>query len=77
VVTHTAQGIPGDPINVGPVGTKDDILSAMHAGAWCITPKQRGERRHQCLQCARCQNLVSYDLAVARDRIGHRMDGGI
>ena len=39
MVTHTAQGIPGDPINVGLVGTQDDILSAMHAGAWCIIPK--------------------------------------
>ena len=34
MVTHTAQGIPGDPINVGLVGTKQDILCAMHAADW-------------------------------------------
>jgi LssY-like putative type I secretion system component LssY len=34
MVTHTAQGIPGDPINVGLVGTKGDVLCAMHAAQW-------------------------------------------
>jgi LssY C-terminus len=34
MVTRTAQDIPGDPINVGLVGTKDDVLCAMHAAAW-------------------------------------------
>src|SRR6516162_4200151 len=34
MATHTAQGIPGDPINVGLVGTKQDILCAMHAADW-------------------------------------------
>lgn len=34
MVTRTAQGIPGDPINVGLVGTKTDVLCAMHAAAW-------------------------------------------
>ena len=34
MVTRTAQGIPGDPINVGLVGTKVDVLCAMHAAAW-------------------------------------------
>ena len=34
MVTRTAQGIPGDPINVGLVGAKDDVLCAMHAAAW-------------------------------------------
>ena len=34
MVTRTAQGIPGDPINVGLVGTKADVLCAMHAAAW-------------------------------------------
>ena len=34
MVTRTAQGIPGDPINVGLVGTKADVLCAMHAVAW-------------------------------------------
>lgn len=34
MVTRTAQGIPGDPINVGLVGTKADVLCAMHAANW-------------------------------------------
>jgi LssY-like putative type I secretion system component LssY len=34
MVTRTAQGIPGDPINVGLVGTKADVLCVMHAAAW-------------------------------------------
>lgn len=34
MVTRTAQGIPGDPINVGLVGAKAVILCAMHAAAW-------------------------------------------
>jgi len=34
MVTRTAQGIPGDPINVGLVGSKEDVLCAMHAAAW-------------------------------------------
>jgi hypothetical protein len=34
MVTRTSQGIPGDPINVGLVGTKADVLCAMHAAAW-------------------------------------------
>ena len=34
MVTRTAQGIPGDPINVGLVGAKADVLCAMHAAAW-------------------------------------------
>ena len=34
MVTRTGQDIPGDPINVGLVGTKDDILCAMHAAGW-------------------------------------------
>jgi len=34
MVTRTAQGIPGDPINVGLVGTKNDVLCAMHAAGW-------------------------------------------
>lgn len=32
--TRTAQGIPGDPINVGLVGTKDDVACAMRAAGW-------------------------------------------
>ena len=34
MVTLTIQGIPGDPINVGLVGDKDDVLCAMHAAHW-------------------------------------------
>lgn len=34
MVTTTAQGIPGDPINVGLVGSKEDILCAMRAAGW-------------------------------------------
>src|SRR4029078_2699253 len=31
MVTHTAQGIPGDPMNVGMGGTREDGLVPMHA----------------------------------------------
>ena len=34
MLTRTAQQIPGDPINVGVVGDKEDILCAMHAAGW-------------------------------------------
>ncbi|MBV8429087.1 MAG: LssY C-terminal domain-containing protein [Hyphomicrobiales bacterium] len=34
MVTRTAQDIPGDPMNVGQVGTKEDVLCAMHAADW-------------------------------------------
>jgi hypothetical protein len=34
MVTRTAQGIPGDPINVGMVGTDGEIVCAMHAAGW-------------------------------------------
>jgi hypothetical protein len=34
MVTRTAQGIPGDPINVGLVGDDKDVLCAMHAAGW-------------------------------------------
>jgi hypothetical protein len=34
MVTRTAQGIPGDPINVGLVGDNRDVLCAMHAAGW-------------------------------------------
>jgi len=34
LVTHTAQGIPGDPLNVGLVGDEADVVRAMHAGGW-------------------------------------------
>jgi hypothetical protein len=34
MVTRTSDGIPGDPINVGLVGSEDDVLCAMHAAGW-------------------------------------------
>ena len=34
MVTVTAQGIHGDPINFGLVGTKEDVICAMHAAGW-------------------------------------------
>lgn len=34
MLTVTAQGIPGDPINVGLVGDQKDVLCAMHAAGW-------------------------------------------
>src|SRR5581483_2608922 len=34
MVTRTKVGIPGDPINVGLVGSKADVLCAMNAAGW-------------------------------------------
>jgi len=34
MVTRTAQGIPGDPINVGLIGDDRDVLCAMQAAGW-------------------------------------------
>jgi hypothetical protein len=34
MVTRTGDGIPGDPINVGLVGSKEDVLCAVHAAGW-------------------------------------------
>jgi hypothetical protein len=34
MVTHTATGIPGDPLNVGLVGSRADVLCAMNAAGW-------------------------------------------
>jgi hypothetical protein len=34
MVTLTAQGIPGDPINVGLVSNEKDVLCAMQAAGW-------------------------------------------
>jgi hypothetical protein len=33
-ITQTANGIPGDPINVALVGTKEDLVRAMIAAKW-------------------------------------------
>ncbi|WP_206107788.1 LssY C-terminal domain-containing protein [Paludisphaera rhizosphaerae] len=32
--TLTAQGIPGDPLNVGLIGTREELVKAMHAAGW-------------------------------------------
>jgi hypothetical protein len=34
MITRTAQGIPGDPINVGLIGNDKDLLCAMQAAGW-------------------------------------------
>jgi hypothetical protein len=34
MVTRTAQGIPGDPINLGLIGTEKELLCAMQAAGW-------------------------------------------
>lgn len=34
MVTHTPQGIPGDPINVGLVGTQKEIVHAFAVAGW-------------------------------------------
>ena len=33
-LTTTPQGIPGDPINVGLVGTKEEVLRGFHKAGW-------------------------------------------
>ncbi|SRR5579871_86382 len=34
MVTQTASGIPGDALNVGLVGSKEDVVRAMHVAGW-------------------------------------------
>ena len=34
MVTRTAQGIPGDPINIGLIGDERDVLCAMNEAGW-------------------------------------------
>ncbi|TIT55642.1 MAG: hypothetical protein E5W64_05965, partial [Mesorhizobium sp.] len=34
MVTHTPQGIPGDPINVGLVGTEKELVHAFAVAGW-------------------------------------------
>lgn len=34
MVTATAQGIPGGPINIGLIGTHEDLVRAFHAAGW-------------------------------------------
>jgi hypothetical protein len=33
-ITHTASGIPGDPLNIGLAGSESDVILAMKAAAW-------------------------------------------
>ena len=33
-VTHTASDIPGDPLNIGLVGTKEEVIRAMTTAGW-------------------------------------------
>lgn len=33
-ITYTAQDIPGDPINIGLIGSEQDIVCAMHVAGW-------------------------------------------
>lgn len=34
MVTRTSAGIPGDPLNVGLIGAREDVLRAMNAAGW-------------------------------------------
>jgi hypothetical protein len=34
MVTRTKNGIPGDPMNIGLVGSQDDVLCAMNTAGW-------------------------------------------
>jgi len=34
MVTRTGDGIPGDPLNVGMVGDRDDVARGLHAAGW-------------------------------------------
>jgi hypothetical protein len=34
MLTRTAQNIPGDPLNVGLAGSREDVVLAMHAAGW-------------------------------------------
>jgi len=34
MVTTTEQGIPGDPINVGLIGSKEEVIRAFHGSGW-------------------------------------------
>ena len=33
-ITWTAQGIPGDPLNVGLIGTEKELIQAIHSAGW-------------------------------------------
>jgi hypothetical protein len=38
MVTRTSSGIPGDALNVGLVGSREDVLRAMHPAGWFPDP---------------------------------------
>src|ERR1700757_1702998 len=42
MVTRTAQGIPGDPINIGLIGDEREVLCAMNARCWARGPRRAG-----------------------------------
>ena len=44
MVTRTVQGIPGDPLNVGLVGSKDEIVHAILAAGWSPADPVLSER---------------------------------
>ena len=35
-ITHTASGIPGDPLNVALIGSKDQLMGIMLAAKWYL-----------------------------------------
>ena len=58
MLTVTPQGIPGDPINVGLVGSKSDVLHAFAAAKWDPadadhTAQQYRDRRERCARSPR------------------------
>jgi LssY-like putative type I secretion system component LssY len=36
LVTYTAEGIPGDPVNIALIGTRAEVLEAMSAAGWSL-----------------------------------------
>ena len=38
-VTYTAEGIPSDPLNVALVGTRDEVVAAMHSAGWHLADR--------------------------------------
>jgi hypothetical protein len=38
-ISYTAEGIPGDPINVAVVGTRGEVIAAMRAAGWALADK--------------------------------------
>src|SRR5262245_45211821 len=43
--TRTAQGIPGDPLNVGLIGTEQEVVSALLGSGWDVADPRSEERR--------------------------------